>query len=95
MLWELSTVEWITSFGFIACLTYITGWLAEGLMRSAGFGHIGNWLLLLAGTYAAMYTFNIYGYQFRYDPLFTLGAISAGAAGVFMFLCIGKRLFVR
>jgi len=95
MLWELSTLDWITSFGFICCFTYICGWLAEGLMKSSGFGHIGNWLLLLLGTYTAMYTFNMYGYEFRYDPLFTLACVSAGAGLFFLFMCISKRVLVR
>ena len=95
MLWELSTTQWITSFGFICCLTYITGWLAEGIMNPEGFGHVGNWLLLLIGSYTAMYVFNIYGYKFRYDPLFTLACISAGAGCFFIVMCISKRLFIR
>jgi uncharacterized membrane protein YeaQ/YmgE (transglycosylase-associated protein family) len=95
MIWELSTFQWIVSFGFISCLTYISGWLADGLMKSSGFGHIGNWLLLLLGSYTAMYTFNIYGYDFKYDPTFTLASISAGAAGFFLIICISKRIFAR
>jgi uncharacterized membrane protein YeaQ/YmgE (transglycosylase-associated protein family) len=95
MLWELSTVEWITSFGFICCFTYICGWLAEGLLQSSGFGHIGNWLLLLIGSYTAMYVFNIYGFEFRHNPVFTLGYVSAGAGGFFLLMCISKRVLIR
>ena len=95
MLWKLSVLDWITSFGFLCCLTYICGWLADGLMKSAGFGHIGNWLLLLIGTYTAMYVFNMYGYSFRYDPVFTLAAISAGAGTFFIMMCVSKRVVVR
>lgn len=95
MLWELSKTEWITSFGFICCFTYICGWLAEGLLNSSGFGHIGNWLLLLIGTYTAMYVFNVYGFEFRYNPLFTLGYVSAGAGGFFLLMCISKRVLIR
>lgn len=95
MLWELSTVEWITSFGFICCFTYICGWLAEGLLQSSGFGHIGNWLLLLIGSYTSMYVFNIYGFEFRHNPVFTLGYVSAGAGGFFLLMCISKRVLIR
>lgn len=95
MLWELTTAQWISSFGFVCCLTYISGWLAQGLMGSTGYGHIGNWLLLLIGAYLSMYVFNIYGHEFRYDPLFTLAYISAGAAGFFIFMCITKRVVAR
>ncbi len=95
MIWELSTFQWIVSFGFISCLTYITGWLADGLMKSSAFGHIGNWLLLLLGSYTAMYTFNAYGYEFGYDPTFTMACVSAGAAGFFLVMCFSKRIFAR
>lgn len=95
MLWELSTTDWITSFGFISCLTYISGWLADGLMRSSAFGHVGNWLVIMIGAYISMYTFNMYGYKFRYDPVFTLTCVSAGAGLFFLFSCISKRIFVR
>lgn len=95
MLSQLSTFEWITSFGFICCLTYICGWLADGLMKRSAYGHIGNWLFLLIGTYTAIYVFNTYGYEFRYDPLFTLAYVSAGAALFFLFFCMTKRVFSR
>ena len=95
MLWELSPQQWVVSFGFVCCLSYITGWLTEALMKSSGFGHIGNWLVLLLGSYVAMYVFNIYGYKFRYDPLFTLAYVSAGTGLFFLAMCISKRIFIR
>ncbi len=95
MIWELSPIQWIVSFGFISCLTYISGWLAEGLMKNTSFGHIGNWILLLLGSYTAIYVFNIKGYEFRTDPLFTLACISAGAGAFFLLMCISKRVFTR
>jgi len=95
MIWELTAREWVVSFGFVCCLTYISGWLANGIMEKSAFGHIGNWLLLLLGTYVAMYAFNMYGYEFQWYPLFTLGCIAGSAAGFFLFMCISKRIFVR
>lgn len=95
MLWELSTTEWISSFGFICCLSYIAGWLANTILEISGFGHIGNWLLLLLGAYTSMYVFNVKGYEFETDPLFTLACISGGAAFFFVMMCVTKRLAVR
>ncbi len=95
MLWKLSAAQWIMSFGFVCCLSYISGWLADGILKSAGFGHIGNWFIVLSGSYGAMYIFNTYGYTFKYDPIFTLGYISAGAGLFFLFMCVSKRIFIR
>lgn len=95
MLWELNAQEWLSSFGFICCMAYIMGWLANGLMQSSAFGQIGNWLLLLIGSYVSMYIFNLYGYKFHWYPLFTLACIAGGASGLFLFSCIAKRVLVR
>ena len=95
MLWELSTIEWVVSFGFICCLTYICGWLSDSLLGWSAFGHIGNWLLILIGAYTSMYVFNIYGYRFEYELLFTLAYISSGATAFFLCMCIIKYIFVR
>lgn len=95
MLWELSTHEWIVSFGFVCCLTYIAGWLADGILEHNAFGHIGNWLFLLMGSYIAMFVFNKEGYEFESYPLFTLGCVAGGACALFLVMCTTKRIFAR
>lgn len=91
MLWQMTASEWFVSFGFISCITYIVGWLTDVLLKSAGFGPLGNWIVLLIGTYGAMYGFNHYGYDFNWYPLFTLTVISSVTFGIFMTACVCKR----
>lgn len=93
MIWQMSQSELIITFGFVCCFTYIIGWLSDGILKSSGFGHIGNWLLLLVGAYASMYGFNMYGYKFEWYPLFTLTIVSGFTCMFFLSMCIGKRLF--
>lgn len=94
MIWELSEHQLFVSFGFIACFTYIVGWLMDGILKKMAFGHLGNWLLLLIGTYTAIYTFNSYGHEFDTYPLFTLACLTAGAGGFFLIMCFSKRFLV-
>jgi uncharacterized membrane protein YeaQ/YmgE (transglycosylase-associated protein family) len=93
MLWHMSQYEWISSFGFVCCICYIVGWLSDGILKSVGFGHIGNWLILLIGSYAAMYSFNLYGYHLDWYPLFTLTVISSITCGFFLSMCLAKHVF--
>ncbi len=94
MIWEFSNYEIFMSFSFIACLMYIIGWLCDGILQKMAFGHIGNWLLLLAGVFTAMYTFNSYGYEFNTYPLFTLGCLAGGTCAFFLVICFSKRFLV-
>lgn len=95
MLWQLSTNELLVFFGFVCCLSYISGWLADGIMGTSAFGHIGNWLLLLLGCFTATYVFNMYGYEFRTDLTYTLLYIVGGTSLFFVFMCTSKRLLIR
>jgi len=69
------------------------GWLTDGILKYGGFGHIGNWLLMLIGAYVGMYVFNMYGYKFTWYPLLTLAVTSAASFGLFVSMCVLKRVF--
>lgn len=93
MLWEMSTNDWMVSAAFFCCITYLTGYLADRILLSAGFGTIGNWLLLLAGCYAGMFGVNTYGFELDWYPYITVGAIVLASTGILMSLCVVKRVF--
>lgn len=58
MLWDYSLDQWITTFSFACTMSFICGWIADRIMGYAGFGVIGNWLLLLIGAYVGLFTYN-------------------------------------
>ena len=92
MLWQLSTLEWIVSLSFFSAMAYISGWIADRIMAKAGFGHVGNWLLLLAGAYVGMYAYNFYGYDLNWYPLYSLTVILGSATVLLVFMSILKRV---
>lgn len=91
MLWQLSADEWIVSLAFICGLTYITGWISDRILDSTGFGHVGNWLVILAGTYSGMYVYNLQGYTLNQDPMYTLAVMLGSALVALVSLCLMKR----
>lgn len=93
MLWEMSTSDFILSFSFICSFAFVTGWLTDRILLSAGFGSIGNWLLILMGSYAGMFAINSYGYELRYYPYITASSIVGGAIVLLLGLCTVKRVF--
>ncbi len=95
MLWQLSLTEWLQSFAFIASLSYILGWFSNAIVHSNGFGHVGNWLVILAGSYLGLYVFNLQGYRFESNPNWTIAAVFVSA---FVALIVGmllKRMVLR
>ena len=95
MLWHMSSAEWMISFGFIACFTYIVGWCSDSILGNKGFGHFGNWFVLLIGAYTGMYGFNLYGYQFHWYPVFTLLIVSSVMIGLFVSACLIKLVVLE
>jgi len=67
VLWDFSTEQWLVTFSFACTLAFLCGWIADRIMGYAGFGVIGNWLLLLAGAYVGFFAFNMLGYEMRTD----------------------------
>jgi predicted MFS family arabinose efflux permease len=92
MLWEMSGNDLLISFSFMACFTYITGWFTDRILESSGFGHIGNWLIVLVGGYAGIVGINMYGYDLEWFPMLTLAAIAGSALFMLLSLCVIKRL---
>lgn len=92
MLWELSSERMIVAFAFVCTMAFICGWLADRIMNSAGFGVIGNWLLLLTGSCVGLYTYNIYGYTLTHNGLYTLAIASIGGTMLLMTLATIKSL---
>ena len=95
MLWQMSTDEWLISLAFISGLAYITGWFSDRILGSAGFGHIGNWLVILLGAYGGMYLYNYYGYKLNQEPAHTLAVILGSALIALCSLCAVKRFFLN
>lgn len=95
MLWQLSLTEWLQSFAFIASLSYILGWFANGILHSNGFGHVGNWLVILAGSYLGLYVYNLQGYRIESEPNWTLAILFCSAFLALIVSITLKRWVVR
>lgn len=89
----MSGQELIVSLAFFSSVTYMCGWLADRIMSSTGFGHIGNWLFLLGGAYSGMYAYNTYGYKLQTYPVWSLVVIVGAATLLLFFMSIVKRIF--
>jgi len=89
MIWYLTTEQLFLSFAFICTFTYVAGWVSDRIMGYAGFGTIGNWLILLVGTYVGMYSFNSFGHMFHWNPPLTI-AVVAGTACTMLVFQIGR-----
>lgn len=94
MLWEFSTEQWIVSFGFICCVTFIGGWLADRILGYSGFSVIGNWLILLVGAYVGLICYNMFGYRFHWESHFTL-ALATGSALALLFTMLSIRTLLH
>jgi uncharacterized membrane protein YeaQ/YmgE (transglycosylase-associated protein family) len=82
MLWELSTNQWLLSVSFACALGFLCGFIADRIMGFAGFGIIGNWLMLTTGSFAGLYVYNLAGLRFEWHPLLAFGAAVAGATAM-------------
>jgi uncharacterized membrane protein YeaQ/YmgE (transglycosylase-associated protein family) len=76
----------LVSFAFIAAMTFISGWIADRILGYSGFGVVGNWLLLLVGSYVGLYAYNLYGYQFNYNPALTIAVAASGGCSMLLTL---------
>lgn len=93
MLWQMSTGDWIVSFAFMCGMAYIVGWFCDRIMNNAGFGHLGNWLVILIGAYGGMFAYNVYGYNLEAFPQWTLGVILGSSFMTLFLLSALKRVF--
>ncbi len=91
MLWQMSFDQFLISLVGLSAVCYISGWIADGIMGAKGFGQIGNWLLLLAGTYVGMYSYNLYGYQLNWYPTMSLAVATGSASLTLVVLAAVKR----
>lgn len=92
MLWQMTTEQWILSFSFLCTFTYVGGWMSDRIMGYTGFGALGNWILLLIGTYAGMYGFNSFGHMFHWNPGLTIAVVSSSACICLLFSAIVKTV---
>jgi uncharacterized membrane protein YeaQ/YmgE (transglycosylase-associated protein family) len=90
MLLEMSTNQWITSFSFACALAFLCGYIADRIMGFDGFGVIGNWLLILTGSYAAMLAYNQFGYRIEWYPLYSLAIAFGGGTALLLTLSAMK-----
>ena len=95
MLWQLSPIEWLQSFAFIASLSYILGWFSNLILHSNGFGHVGNWLVILLGSYAGLYVYNLQGYRIGSDPSWSMAIVFLSALAALILGVTAKRLVLR
>lgn len=93
MLWDMSLNDWVLSSAFFCCLAYVTAYVADLILRSTGFGTIGNWLLLLIGCYSGLLAVNLYGFELHWFPHITIAVVVAASSVLLMTMCLIKRLF--
>ena len=86
MLWELPEHKLTVAFTFLCTASFICGWLADRIMDHAGFGVIGNWLLLFAGAGVGLYAYNLYGMTLTHNSYYTIAVTVVG--GTFMLLAL-------
>lgn len=84
MLMKLDTVWLIFALAGVAMLSYLFSIGLSALLRDAGFGVIGNALIVIAGFFGGIYLSNIYGIRFQE----LLPAIIHGLVGAFILLFI-------
>lgn len=94
MLWEFTFEQWIMSFAFICCCCFIGGWVADRIVGYAGFSVIGNWLLMLIGTYVGLLVYNMMGHRFAWDSQMTL-AMAFGSAFAMLFVMLSVKAMLR
>ncbi|MCB2049721.1 MAG: hypothetical protein KDE32_16080 [Novosphingobium sp.] len=92
MLWELSGDDFLVSLSLASSLSFICGWIADRIMGYAGFGVLGNWLLLLVGCYGGLFTYNHLGYRFEGELQLTIIAAFAGATVLLVLTSAAKAL---
>ncbi len=92
MFLEMSDKEFFISFAFICCFSYIVGWFCDRILDKAGYGHIGNWLLVLTGAYSGLFALTRYGYELHWFPHYTLAAALGGAFVALFSMCLVKRM---
>ena len=92
MLWEMSTSYWIVSFSLACVLCFLCGWIADRIMGHAGFGVVGNWLLLLAGCYGVLFACNQFGYRFDGELPLTVLTAFGGATVLLVALSAAKAI---
>lgn len=92
MLWQMTTEQWILSFSFLCTFTYVGGWISDRIMGYSAFGPLGNWILLLIGTYAGMYGFNSFGHMFHWNPALTIAVVASSACSCLVFSAIVKTV---
>ena len=90
MLWEFTAQQWVTTFTFICCVSFIGGWLADRILGYAGYSAIGNWLILLLGAYVGLLVYNLMGYRFHLDTHFTM-ALCVGSAIALLFTMLSVK----
>ena len=82
MLMKLDTAWLVFALAGVAMLSYLFSIGLNALLRDAGFGVIGNALIIIGGFFGAIYLSNVYGIRFQA----LLPAIIYGLAGAFILL---------
>ena len=90
MLWDLTGQQWIVSIAFASAMAFLCGWIADRIMGYAGFGVIGNWLLLFIGAYGGLFAYNRLGYPLDQSGLLTI-AVSFGSAAAMLVIFSGIK----
>ena len=90
MLWELSVEQWLISFAFLCCVSFIGGWLADRILGYAGYSVIGNCLILLTGGYVGLLCYNLMGYRLHWESHFTM-IVVVGSALMLLFTMLSVK----
>lgn len=94
MLWEMTAEQLLTSFAFICCVSFIGGWLADRILGYGGFSVIGNWLILLLGSYSGLLVYNLMGYRFFWDSTYTM-IVCIGSAIALLFVMLSVKTVLQ
>ncbi|WP_274427306.1 hypothetical protein [Chelativorans sp. YIM 93263] len=80
MLMKLDTSWLILAMAAVAMLSYFFAFGLDALLKGAGFGPVGNAIIILVGFFGAIYGVNHYGWRFST----LLDAVLTGVAGAFL-----------
>jgi len=77
--WYIANNNVAIAFSVACAMAFFCGWISDRIMGYAGFGVVGNWLILLVGSYAGLITYNIAGFAELEPPVLLAVAFGGGA----------------
>jgi uncharacterized membrane protein YeaQ/YmgE (transglycosylase-associated protein family) len=91
MFWELAQDNTVLAFAISCAMAFICGWIADRIMGYAGFGVIGNWLLILIGCYVGLIAYGMAGFVID-EPQVLLAVAFGGGAMLLLLMASFKAM---